>query len=169
MKTQRLLIVLTVANLALLLSWRANPEPVHASDVAPVLRGRAFEIVDGQGHVRASISVLPADPHYKMPDGTTGYPETVLFRLINSKAQRGAYVAPPYRTGTPQRPAARGAPFCARSSEGQPNVKIESDEQGAAMGLVADSQPANVLIRAKGARAELTVTGRDGRSQLVKP
>jgi len=132
-----LLMVLTVANLALLLFWRAHPQPVHASDVAPVLRGRAFEIVDGQGRVRASISVLPADPHYKMPDGTTGYPETVLFRLINSK--------------------------------GQPNVKIESDEQGAAMGLVADSQPANVLIRAKGARAELTVTDRDGRSQLVKP
>lgn len=137
MKTQRFLVVLTVTNLALLLFWRVEPRPVHASDVAPVLRGRAFEIVDAQGHVRASISVLPADPHYKMPDGTIGYPETVLFRLINSK--------------------------------GQPNVKIESDEQGAAMGLVADSQPANVLIRAKGARAELTVTDHDGHSQFVKP
>jgi hypothetical protein len=27
----------------------------------------------------------PADPTFKMPDGTVGYPETVLLRLIDSK------------------------------------------------------------------------------------
>src|SRR5579862_3715987 len=36
-------------------------------------------------------------------------------REIGVKAQRGAYPAPPYRTETPQLPAARGAPFCAGS------------------------------------------------------
>jgi hypothetical protein len=55
--------------------------------VAPVLRGRALEIVDDHRCVRASISVLPADPNVKMPDGATGYPETVLFRMINSKGR----------------------------------------------------------------------------------
>ena len=50
-----------------------------------MLRGRALEIVDDRGRVRASIKVFPADPTVKMPDGTTGYPETVLLRLINSK------------------------------------------------------------------------------------
>ena len=37
-----------------------------------------------RARVRATITVLPADPHVKMPDVTTGYPETVLLRLINS-------------------------------------------------------------------------------------
>ncbi len=35
--------------------------------------------------MRAEIKVLPADPKVKMPDGTTGYPETVLLRLIDSE------------------------------------------------------------------------------------
>jgi len=33
---------------------------VTAQDMEPVLRGRALQIVDGQGRVRASINVLPA-------------------------------------------------------------------------------------------------------------
>jgi hypothetical protein len=86
MKVQRLLIALTIANLALLILSLAQ-HPVEAQSVPAVLRGRAFEIVDDHGRVRASISVLPADPHVKMPDGTTGYPETVLFRMINSKGR----------------------------------------------------------------------------------
>ena len=31
--------------------------------------------------------MLPADPHFKMPDGTTGYPETVLLRLITPEGR----------------------------------------------------------------------------------
>ena len=31
------------------------------------------------------LKVVPADPDVKMPDGSKGYPETVLFRLIDSK------------------------------------------------------------------------------------
>lgn len=49
-----------------------------------MLRIRGLELVDDQGRVRAMLKVFPADPTVKMPDGTTGYPETVLFRLINS-------------------------------------------------------------------------------------
>src|SRR3954462_3966472 len=83
MNTQRLLIVLTLANFALLIFSLARPGVAAESAVA-VLRGRALEIVDERGRVRASITVYPADPAVKMPDGTTGYPETVLLRLINS-------------------------------------------------------------------------------------
>lgn len=87
MKIHRLLIALTLVNSALLIFSLAQPRPVVAEGVAPVLRGRAFEIVDDRDRIRASITVLPADPAVKMPDGTTGYPETVLFRLINSKGR----------------------------------------------------------------------------------
>ena len=55
--------------------------------IAPILRGRALEIVDARGRVRASITVLPADPHFKMPDGTVGYPESVLLRLISPEGR----------------------------------------------------------------------------------
>jgi hypothetical protein len=65
------------------LLFRANS--ATSPEVAPVLRGRALEIVDDQGRVRAMIKIFPPDPTVKMPDGTTGYPETVLLRLINSK------------------------------------------------------------------------------------
>ena len=58
---------------------------VVAEGIAPLLRGRALEIVDDKGRVRASITIMPADPTFKMPDGTVGYPETVLLRLIDSK------------------------------------------------------------------------------------
>jgi hypothetical protein len=84
MNAQRLLVGLTVVNLALLAFAAVRPGTA-ADAVAPVLRANALEIVDGQGRVRASIKVYPADPSVKMPDGTTGYPETVLLRLINSK------------------------------------------------------------------------------------
>jgi hypothetical protein len=87
MKIQRLLIALTIVNLALLVHSLAQPRAVVAQGVAPVLRGHALEIVDDLGRVRASIAVYPADPKVKMPDGTTGYPETVLLRLITSKGR----------------------------------------------------------------------------------
>lgn len=78
MKIQRVLIALTGVNLALLLFllWQAGP--VGANSPA-VLRGRALEIVDDQGKVRASIQVYPAS---KTAKGET-YPETTLLRLID--------------------------------------------------------------------------------------
>lgn len=93
MKIQRLLIVLTVVNFVLLVFSLAQPRAVVARGVAPVLRGRALEIVDDRGRVRASIAVYPADPKVKMPDGTTGYPETVLLRLITSKGRPNVKIA----------------------------------------------------------------------------
>lgn len=87
MKIQRILFALTVINIVLLVVTLARPRSSSAQAIAPVLRARAFEIVDDRGHVRASITVLPADPAVKMPDGTVGISETVLFRLISSRGR----------------------------------------------------------------------------------
>jgi hypothetical protein len=92
-KIQRVLIALTVVNVALLIFSIARPGRVGAQGIVPVLRGRALEIVDNRGRVRASITVFPADPTVKMPDGTIGYPETVLFRLINSQGGPNVKIA----------------------------------------------------------------------------
>ena len=93
MKT-RLLVGLTLLNVVLLaFALAQSGSMVMAQGVAPVLRGRALEIVDDNGRVRASIAILPADPNVKMPDGTTGYPETVLLRLINSKGRPNIKIA----------------------------------------------------------------------------
>ncbi|MEN3338126.1 MAG: hypothetical protein V7647_1802 [Acidobacteriota bacterium] len=84
-KLQRLTIALTAFNLILLACGLVRLRPAAAQEVAPVLRARGLEIVDDQGRVRAEIKVLPAQPTLKMPDGTTGYPETVQLRLISSQ------------------------------------------------------------------------------------
>ena len=83
MKIQRLLIVLTLVNLAVLIFTLARIRPAVAEGVPPVLRGRALEIVDEQGRVRASLNVFPAK---KQPNGET-YPETVLLRLITERGR----------------------------------------------------------------------------------
>lgn len=86
MKIQRIAIALTIINLALtvfLLAQmrRATAEEIASSDqVAPVLRGRALEIVDTQGRVRASITV-----EQPVTVDSKHYPETVLLRLSDPK------------------------------------------------------------------------------------
>ena len=86
MKTQRMLIALTMVNVALLaltlLSMRATVAQ-GAQDTVPVLRARALEIVDEQGRVRASIGVLPATTS---ANGVRSR-ETVLFRLITERGR----------------------------------------------------------------------------------
>ena len=83
MKIQRLLIALTLVNLALLIFTLPQIRPAVAEGVPPVLRGRALEIVDQRGRVRASLNVLPAKTQ---PNGET-YPETVLLRLITERGR----------------------------------------------------------------------------------
>ena len=93
MKTNRFAIGLTALNLVILMSvmFRANAAP--SPEKAPMLRGSGLEIVDDQGRVRAMIKIFPADPTVKMPDGTKGYPETVLLRLIDSKGGPNVKIA----------------------------------------------------------------------------
>src|SRR5215471_17948020 len=77
MTIQRLLVVLTVLNLALLAFLLAQIRTASA-ETAPVLRGRALEIVAERGRVRAGIQVLPP----VKADGKA-YAETVILRLID--------------------------------------------------------------------------------------
>jgi hypothetical protein len=93
MKTQRIAIGLTVLNLLILGYVLFRASPAASADVAPVLRAHALEIVDDKGRARATIRVFPASPDAKMPDGTTGYPETVLLRLIDSKGAPNVKIA----------------------------------------------------------------------------
>ena len=84
MKIQPVLIVLTLVNLGILILTLAQLRPaVAATEVAPVLRGRALEIVDDQGKVRASINVYPASTQ----KNGESYPETVLLRLITERGR----------------------------------------------------------------------------------
>ena len=78
MKSQRILVVLTLVNLVVLILTLAATRSAIAPGVAPVLRGRSLEIVDDQGRVRASLSVLPAGTS----EHGDRFPETVLLRLI---------------------------------------------------------------------------------------
>ncbi len=92
MKIQRLLIALTVINLGLLMFLLAQIRSVEVNGFAPVLRGRALEIVDDQGRVRASIKVLPPDQAGTMPDGETPS-ETVILRLIDRNGRPAVKLA----------------------------------------------------------------------------
>lgn len=88
MKAQRIFIALTIINLALTMFLlfqirRVDAETAEASGTVSVLRGSSLEIVDDLGRVRASIKIHAGDPKFKMPDGKIGYPETVMFRLID--------------------------------------------------------------------------------------
>jgi hypothetical protein len=84
MKMQRLLIALTIVNLGLLIFLLLSQiGPAMATGAAPVLRGRALEIVDDQGRARATISVVPASTQ---ANGES-YPETVLLRLITERGR----------------------------------------------------------------------------------
>jgi hypothetical protein len=147
MKTQRLLIALTVINLGLAVFLLAQIRRVDAGSVEsrgieagsplPVLRGRELEIVDDQGRVRASIKIHPGDPNFKMPNGTTGYPETVMFRLIDPK--------------------------------GRPEVKIGASVQGGGVGLIGETDTTHALLEAEGTDTLLKLTNKAGKQQLIKP
>jgi hypothetical protein len=74
---------LTALNLVVLaLGLVQQLRPVFAESELPVLRGRALQIIDSQGRVRASIGVLS-------PDSTSAdeRSETVLFRLITERGR----------------------------------------------------------------------------------
>jgi hypothetical protein len=84
MKTPRSLVALTLINLALLIFTLAQQvRPALAQGEDQVLRGRALEIVDAQGRVRASITVMPSS---RSPNGED-QAETVLLRLITERGR----------------------------------------------------------------------------------
>jgi hypothetical protein len=93
MKSERLLFTLTALNFLLLVFLFAQMRPVEANTASSVLRGRSLEIVDDRGRVRASIKVHAADENFPMPDGSKGYPETVVLRLIDPNGRPEVKIA----------------------------------------------------------------------------
>ena len=89
--TQRALAALTLLNLGLLAFTVAERRTTAAAAEAtpPVLRGRALEIVDDQGRVRASLAVYPPSTS---PQGQRS-PETVLLRLITERGRPSVKIA----------------------------------------------------------------------------
>lgn len=142
MKSTYVLAALTLVNLGVLVSVLCHHAmPVQASGTEQVVRARALEIVDAQGKVRASISIVPEGPA-RRSDGTMEqngkiYPEAVLFRLV--------------------RP------------DGRPSVKIETTEQGSGMSLSGGIDPTYIVLSAGGGDPSLALTNKDGRLQVVKP
>jgi len=140
---QRLLTALTLVNLGLLMFFLTHQSvPVHAGSQEPVLRGRALEIVDAQGRLRASLQVIPEGPARRAdgslvePNGKV-YPEAVVFRLI--------------------RP------------DGRPSVKIATTQQGSGLDLGGGIDPTYLVLSADGGETSLTLTNKDGRRQVIKP
>ena len=88
MSLQPLALGLTLVNL-LLLAVTATGNASFARQEAPVLRGRALEIVDDQGRVRASIVVHAASTGR---DGKASAESTVL-RLITPDGKPGVKIA----------------------------------------------------------------------------
>jgi hypothetical protein len=87
MATHKIVMLLTAVNVGLLSYQLLKPHESFASPqaVPGVLRGRALEIVDDRGRVRAQLSVLPEDPTHVW--NGKPYPETVLLRLITAEGR----------------------------------------------------------------------------------
>jgi hypothetical protein len=142
MKNTHALTALTLVNLGILIFIVSHhTASVQATGPDQVVRARALEIVDGQGKVRASISIMPEGPA-RRADGSLAtdgkiYPEAVLFRLI--------------------RP------------DGRPSVKIETSEQGSGLTLSGGVDPTYIVLSAPGGDPSLSLTNKDGRLQVVKP
>ena len=77
---------LTILNLVIFASNFLRPSIAASPDTTPtpVLRCRELYLMDDKGHVRAELKITPPDPNVKMPDGTRGFPESVLFRMFSS-------------------------------------------------------------------------------------
>jgi hypothetical protein len=90
MKMQRFTVGLTALNIVILISVFLRANTAASPERAPVVRCRELYLVDDKGRVRAELKVTPPDPNVKMPDGTRGFPESVLFRLFSSTG--GPYV-----------------------------------------------------------------------------
>ena len=87
MKAQTLMIALTAVNAVMFATVLVKPQITQAQNQPGLLRGTGLQIVDSRGKVRASITQMPADPNVIMPDGSKGYPESILLRLIDSNGR----------------------------------------------------------------------------------
>jgi hypothetical protein len=102
MTRQRLLIVLTVINLALLVFLLLETRVhiglggvrVWTNAQGSVIRGRSLEIIDDEGRVRASITVHPPDPAAAAPSGGTA-----ILRLVDENGRPAVKLSTTQRGG----------------------------------------------------------------------
>jgi hypothetical protein len=100
MKIQRLPVILTIINLALLVFLLAQTRlQIGAQGVrlstnfdGSVLRGRALEIIDDQGRTRAAINLHAADQAASSPD-------TVILRLVDPNGRPSVKLSTSERGG----------------------------------------------------------------------
>src|ERR1700687_3814177 len=124
MKNAHALAVLTLVNLGMLIFVLSHhTAPVQASGAEQIVRARALEIVDAQGKLRASISVIPEGPGRRADGSPTEhgdkiFPEAVVLRLI--------------------RP------------DGRPSVKIATTEKGSGIDLSGGIDPTYMVLRSEG-------------------
>ena len=133
MKPSRFLVVLTAVNLAILLFAAVRVLP-KIDEAAPVLRGRALQIVDELGHVRASISVLPAQTQ---PNGEI-YPETVLLRLITERGRPSVKISASEETA--------GATFVGPSNTTNTYTTLQAKQTASSLKL-RDEDGGEMLVR----------------------
>lgn len=142
MASQRVLTLLTLINLGIAIFLGLHTvRPVEASGPAPVLRGSALEIVDTQGKVRASLHIVPAGPA-RMADGSVAKDGK-----IHPETVRFQLIRP----------------------DGRPSVKITTSEQGSGLSLGGGIDPTYIVLNADGGAAELALTNKDGKQQIIKP
>ena len=80
----RTMYALTAVNIVVVaLGFAQQLNPVFAQSELAVLRGRGLQIVDDQGRIRASISVLPPDRSRSDEEAS----ETVLLSLITERGR----------------------------------------------------------------------------------
>jgi hypothetical protein len=111
MRVQRLAIALTAINLLLLLLAVARTGSATAQPVAPIVRGRAFELVDARGQVRSRLNVEPTgEVVLRLLDknGTIrvklGAAEDGSGLVLLDEATEPAIHIIARRTGTPEKP-----------------------------------------------------------------
>jgi hypothetical protein len=94
MNGSRLLVAITAVNIGVLLigiAQHAGPSFAQgaAADAPAVVRARAFELVDAQGRVRATLNVLAATTSAAGDRSE----ETVLLRLITERGRPSVKIA----------------------------------------------------------------------------
>jgi hypothetical protein len=121
MNTNRLALVLTVVNLILLIVLVAQSRLIATQTVPEVLRVRAFELVDENGHVRAQLNVEPEGG--------------VVFRLRDEneiiRVKLGA--------------SAEGSGLVLINAQTEPGVHILTDQNGSSLTLTEEDGSQEVI------------------------
>ena len=96
MKSQTIGLILTGVNLLIMILLLAQLQPSYARKTDPpsVLRGTGLEIVDAQGKVRASITILPDE---RTADRVK--PGGIIFRLIDTYGKPMIKIGADYEGG----------------------------------------------------------------------